>query len=675
MPYICHIDIETFSTVDLPKCGVHKYAEDKFAQILCVGYAFGDKPVNLWIPDEFLPSELQKRICYYVAERRGLCHIGHRVPQALTWHARNGGQFRAHNSQFERIMLSYRPGQQIRFPKTKLKQWVCTAAKAAAHSLPRDLARLARALDTPHKKDEDGRGDMMRITKPRKPSKNNPATRWTPDAVPDKFFNMYTYCIDDVLTERDCDHAVEDLPRHEIRLFNLDQVINDRGWMVDLESIGNVQFLIDKYKEKLQRRCREITGINPTQRDRFAEWVRDQGVQIDNLQAQTITDALKRKDLPQNVRWALRIRSLHEMKAPTKYLAMVRAVCADGALRGMLLFYGAATGRWSGRIVQPQNLFRPVIKAPEIAIEAFRRRSISWIKILWDTNPMKVFASCVRGMLVARPGRDLLCCDFNSIEAVIVAWLSNSKDLLKIFATHGLVYEYTAARMFKKVTDIGALIELKTNHPKKRFLGKIAVLALGYQGGEAAFVKMAKDHGSTVKGNHAEQIKWDWRNENPKIVNMWEAINAAAIAAVENPGTTFKANKLMFRVIGDYLFLRLPSKRRLAYFRPFIRHDELRYWGIDTYTRQWQICSTYGGKLLQNACEGIGRDLLAIAMLKLRKKKIYPILGHTHDEVVTEPKEGEGSIAEVIEIMCDIPTWAKGMPVKADGFRVKRYRK
>ena len=677
MSHICHIDIESFSEINLPKVGVHRYAEDWSTEILCIAYAFGDEPPNLWIPDGFLPKELQLQIAQYVAQKRGLCLIGWKVPQALIWHARNGGEFRAHNSQFERIMLNGNPGRKIKFPKTKRSSWVCTAAKAAVLALPRDLGRLsgATALNPEHKKDEDGKGDMMRITKPRTPSKNNLAVRWTPDAAPDKFYKMYCYCIDDVYSERDCDRLMIELSTEDRKLFLLDQIINDRGWKIDEKRIADVQFLIDTYKDRLKAKCRELTGINPTQTQKFAEWVRHQGIDIENLQAQTIKDALKRTDLPQNVRWALRIRSLHEMKAPTKYTAMQRAVCADGTLRGMFMFAGASTGRWSSRIVQLQNLFRPIISDADTAIEAFRERSISWIKTLWEQNPMQIFASCVRGMLISRKGRDLLFADFSQIEARIVAWLAGAIDLLKIFATHGLVYEYTAAKMFHMKTDLDALRMLKKEHPVKRFLGKIAVLALGYQGGGAAFVKLSKQHGTNVTFERGERIKWDWRDANPKIVDMWENINEAARSAVEHPGTTFKTNKLMFRVVGDYLCMRLPSKRKLYYYKPFMRHDELRFWGINTHTRQWCVCSTYGGKLLQNAAEGIARDLMTTAMLKLHKKKIYPMLGTVHDEIITEPREGVGSIQEVCDIMCDKPDWAKGLPVNAVGFRGKRYRK
>jgi DNA polymerase len=674
MSFICHIDLETFSKTNLKQAGVYRYAECDSTEILVCCYAFGDDPVNCWIPDPLLPRSLQLQIARYVRKHGGLCHIGFKMPWSLRWHARHGGQFRAHNSQFERTILNGLPGKKLRFPPTKRSQWVCTAAKAAAHSLPRDLGGACKAVKTEHLKSEDGRPDMLRLSKPRKPSKLNPMTRWLPDDVPEKFYNLYCYCIDDVYAERDLDHAVKDLSKSEQRLFLLDQKINDRGWKVDLERVADVQTLITNYKARLDAKMHDLTGLSPTQTQKLSEWLRNQGVVIDNLQAQTVKDALKRKDLAQEVRWVLRIYSLHNMKAVSKFTAMERAVCTDERLRGMFLFYGASTGRWSSLIVQLQNLFRPIIEDPELAIEAFRERSVAWIKTLWPQNPMKIFASCVRGMLIPGVGRDLLFADFKSIEARITAWLAGQLDMLEIFATHGLAYEYTAARMFGHPTDLEYLKAFGKNFPKLRFLGKIAVLALGYQGGGAAFVKMAKQFGTDVSFEQGESIKWDWRDANPMIVDMWENVKDAAIAAVLNPGTIYRANKLMFRVDGDFLYMRLPSKRKLAYFKPKIVNDEITYMGIDTYTRQWRRCKTYGGKLVQNAAEGIARDLMALAMFKLNKMK-YPILGTVHDEIITEPREGFGSVKEVCTVMCDKPDWAEGLPVGAVGFRGKRYRK
>ena len=673
----CHVDVETFSYAQpLNKLGTYRYAEDPSTEILCLMYAFGDEPVNAWIPID-IPKDLRLQFSRWLQQTQpgALLRVGPKCPQRIRWHADRGGRFWAHNAMFERTVLNGPAGRRIHFPRTKRNQWHCTMVQAKESGLPADLGKCGKALDCKHQKNEDGRGDMLRLTKPRKPSKLNPHDRWLPEFAPDKFFNLFVYCVDDVLAERDIHANTKPITKNERKIYLLDQKINDRGWMVDQKALEDVQYLVGTYKKRIVKKMIQICGLKPTQYDKLAEWIRQQGVDIPNLQAQTVSDNLKRKDIPQQVRWVLRMMSLHNMKAPTKYTAMQTAVCEDGRLHGMFNFYGASTGRWSSRIVQLQNLFRPVIDDPEFAIELFSQREIDVIKMWFEKNPMKVFASCVRGMLVPAPGRDLLFCDFASIEARIVAWMANAIDKLKIFSTHGLVYEYTASKIWGYPLDLDSLKRFKKEHPDLRFLGKISELAFGYQGGQAAGVKMAKDFGADLDAERADEVKWQWREANPEIVQMWENLNEAAMLAVVKPGTTQQAHRVAFRVVGEYLYMRLPSGRKLAYYKPFIKNEELRYWGIDTYTRQWQVCKTYGGKLLQNAAEGIARDLLVAGMFNLYRTRRYPILGTVHDEVITEPREGVGSVAEVEELMTIPLPWAKGLPVKAVGERAKRYKK
>ena len=678
MPRDCHVDVETFSRINLKQVGVYRYAEDPSTEIMCLMFAFGDQAVNAWIPMD-VPKELRIEFTQWMHKTHpgGMIHWGRKCPERLRWHADRGGRFWAHNAMFERVILNSHVGKRIHFPSTRRSQWWCTMVQAKESGLPADLGRVAgkTGLDCEHKKSEDGRGDMLRLSKPRKPSKTNPADRWLPHDYPEKFFNLYKYCVDDVQAERCVHHDCPPITKNERKVYLLDQKINDRGWRVDLKALDDVMHLVEVYKERIAKKMVSMTGLRPSQNAKLAVWIREQGVDIPNMQAQTIEDFLHEKDQPQEVRWVLRMYSLYNMKAPDKYKAMKRAVCSDGRLRGMFNFYGASTGRWSSVIVQLQNLFRPVIDDPEFAIELFSEREIDLIKEWYDKNPMKVFASCVRGMLIAATGRDLLFADFSSIEARIVAWMANAIEKLKIFATHGLVYEYTASKIWGHPLDVASLKQFKKKHPDLRFLGKISELALGYQGGRAAFVKMANDFGAKIDGEKAEQVKWDWREANPEIVDMWDNINDAAISAVCHPGTTHRAHRLAFRVVGDYLYMRLPSGRKLAYYKPFIRRDELRYWGIDTYTRQWQVCKTYGGKLVQNAAEGIARDLLVAGMFNLYRLGMYPILGTVHDEVITEPKIGEGSVAEVEKEMTIPLPWAEGLPVKAVGERSPRYKK
>lgn len=684
-----HVDIESFSRCSLKKAGLYRYAEDLSTEILCVCYARGREPVNLWIPwfteewhGEF-PETLRERLVYELVleyEELGDIFIQPECPDDLKNHAASGGELRAHNAQFERVMLNARPGRKIGFPKTSREQWVCTAAKMAAHSLPRALGNAAKALGT-FLKDEDGKLDMMALCKPR----TGKVERWTPQNAPDRYYRMYRYCVGDVLAEQGVDLAVPDLPPSEQEVFAIDQEINDRGVAIDIPAIENVKFLIDEYKGILEKNCKELTGgISPSQTARLAEWVRGQGFPIENLQAATMREALNDESMPKNVRKVLTIRLLHSMKAVSKYDSMLDAVSEDGRLHGMFLYHGAATGRWSSLRVQLQNLFRPVVKDPELAIEAFSLRDLQWIKFLYDSvDPMKVFASCVRGMLVPGEDKDLIAMDYSAIEARVTAWLAGQEDILEVFREHGLIYEHTAAKVYAREYPGGAsleqLKEMEKKHWMRRFVGKTCVLALGYQGGAGAFAKMAKQYGVDISEEEADEIKIEWRKSNPKIVGLWYDIEEAATLATIHEGVVYsipnKRIKFYKPENSQFLYMRLPSGRKLAYFEPKIDgNGQLTYLGIDTYTRRWMRCNTYGGKLTENAVQAIARDLLVSAMKRLRKRG-YDIVGTVHDEVILEVPKGFGSPDEVSEIMCEIDDWAKGLPVQAAGWRGPRYRK
>ena len=453
-----HLDIETFSECDLKKAGLYRYAEHPSTELLVVCFAFGDDPVNTWVPRATLPPEIQQAMHDHHNEHGGEFILGTLVPFELAGYLPGGGVTRAHNAEFERTILNGVAGQKVKFPKTEISQWVCTAAKMAANGLPRALKYAAQELKAEHQKDDVGRMDMMQLSKPRK-KKDEP--RWTPEGSPERFISLYKYCVDDVEAERCIDNMVRDISPVEQRVWEMDQLINLRGVPVDIPSLKNVMLLVDAYKEELREKCRSICGFNPSQTAKVAEWIREQDFPLENLQSETIRDLLKTDDVPKKIRQVLRIRQLHEMKAVTKYNAMDRAVCADDRLHGMFLYYGAATGRWSSYIVQLQNLYRGDLKDPEVAIDAYNALDLDWIKILYSINPMRVFSSTVRGLLKTEPGMEFCCSDYVAIEGRVLAWLASQKDKLEVFRTHGKVYEYTGARVYNLPTDIEFLKSMK----------------------------------------------------------------------------------------------------------------------------------------------------------------------------------------------------------------------
>jgi DNA polymerase len=670
---VAHVDFETFNKINLKNVGVYRYSEDPSLEILVTGFAINNEPPEIWIPtnpDQKIKTEVFMRVGVKI-------HWGKSCPDKLL--RKNVDHYRAHNCQFERLVGNSPAGQSIGFPTTGVDDWVCTAAKSAAHGLPRALVNVCKALDTEHQKDETNKSSMLKLCKPRKPSKKDKRIRWTYENAFDNYIMMYKYNVDDVLAERDVDLAVADLPPGEERLFQIDQHINARGWQIDPDAIGNALYLIADYKSRISANCIKLTGVKPTQREKLVEWIRDRGVDMDDMQAPTIRDHLKvEQDV--KVRRALRIYQSYGMKAPSKYAKMLEAACSDDRLRGMFMYYGAGTGRWSSLIVQLQNLFRSLINDPNNAIAAMDELDLEYLMMLFEEDPMLIFASCVRGMLVPAKGKILRCADYNSIEGRFTSWLAGQEDKLEIYRTHGKVYEHTAAQIFQMPDDLESLLRMKKDHPDERFAGKTSELALGFQGAVDALNRMARKEGKEFDTEFALKIVRSWRKANSKIQQLWRNLEDYAVAAVENPGKIYETNRLMFKVEGDYLYMRLPSGRRLAYYKPQLRPgkygEQVSYMGVDTQTRQWKRVRTYGGRLTENAAQAGSRDVMAHGLVGLDRAGYY-VIGTVHDEVIDEDSEvnPHGSLEEMCEIMCDLPDWAEGLPVAADGWEGYRYKK
>lgn len=681
-----HLDIETYSECDLGAAGVYKYAEHPSTEVLCLSFAIGDGGIWQW-------------------------KAGDPLPQLLVNHIKAGGEVRAHNAQFERVVLNGPPGQKIGFPPMRIEQMVCTAAKMSAHGLPRSLGGAAEALGA-EAKSLEGRTTMLQLCKPRKKHEDG---RYTPSNAPDKFAILYAYCAQDVASERDIDHRVPDLSPAEQAVYIMDQKINARGIAVDLKAIADIQAVIAEYKDYLRAEMVTTAGVEPTQRAKIAEWIRENGWPLlSDMQAETVRGLLGRDDVPPTVKKVLQIYSTYNLKAVTKYDAILEAVCADGRLRGMFMYHGANTGRWSSLIVQLQNLFRPVIADPETAIAAFASRDLDWIRTLYaGVDPMKVAASCVRSVFVAGDGRELLFLDYAGIESRVTAWLFDEEWKLQVFRDYDAgtgpdSYKVAYARAFQIAVDQVS--------KGQRQIGKVMELALGYEGGVGAFVTMVSTYGidleemtravlPIIPADVRESAEWMWdnmpatRNDlpydtfiacdslkrmwriiHPKIVQGWKDLKSAAEMAVQNPEQVFKIpnGKIMFKVHRGWLYMRLPSGRRLAYYAPHWHEGEksaeLRYQGIDTYTRQWKDVGTYGGKLCENAAQAISRDILVNGMFNLETRG-YELVGTVHDEDICEIIPKFGSLADAANLMCTLPEWAKGLPLAVEGHRGKRYRK
>jgi DNA polymerase bacteriophage-type len=728
-----HIDIETYSEADLKETGVYKYAEHPSTGINCVGYRIDDGPVHLWIPFVSPPSAIVDMVR---TRTEAVLHASPAIPPGFleAW----AGPKRAHNAQFERVVLNGVAGKKLGLPPSKIEDWTCTAVKAAANGLPRALDDGAKALGT-RRKDEGGRPAMLQLSKPRKPTKADPSTRWTFANAPEKWVAMLCYNYDDVLAEYELDDALPDLPENEQRLYVLDQQINERGWKVDLDAVHNILFVVEQYKAQLATEFEELTrdwltgeGLKPTQREKVSEWVRSHGFPtLMDMTAEYLRSVVQRPEIPANVKRVLTIYSTYGAKSVSKLQAMLDAVCADGRLRGMFLFYGAATGRWSSLIVQLQNMMRPLIKDPNTAIEAFAARDLNLIRMLWpDIDPMKVAGSCIRGCLVADGAADLVFPDFSGIEDRVNAWFFDEDWVLNAYREYDAgkgrhLYSLTVCRAF------GLNLEKFSDEDPRRQWGKVQRLALGYEGGVSAFATMvdtygidleemagavnpllsddALDHAAWMWKHHPSSqpehidracngLKHLWRRDHPHIVQGWKDLKEAAERAVEFPGVVhwLPNRKIAFKT-EDYkgrrwLSMRLPSGRKVKYFDPkwtgprvedVWRNGErvekvvpgfMDYMGTDTYTRQWCRLQTYGGKLDENADQAFSRDLLANAMLALDAAG-YQIVGSEHDKAILEVSVKSGSVEEIKSLMIAQPDYCAGLPLATDGKRVKRYGK
>lgn len=748
---VAHVDIESFSEADLKSVGLFKYAEHESTEILCLGYRFDEGPVTVWVPQTSLPQEIVQGFAAQAPHARLL--VQPEVPADLRAHIESGGEVRAHNAPFERVVLNGVAGRKVNFPVLDVRNVVCTAAKTAASGLPRGLGDAASALGTPGK-DDAGRISMLQTTKPKRPTKKDPSTRYTPENAPEKFLDLYLYNADDVLAEAGVDAAVPDLPPHEGKtVWPLDQEINQRGVLADLTNTARAKALIAEYKQQLEEAMEKATrpaadplstepvvGLKPTQREKIAEWIRANGFPgLMDLQAETINALVKREDVPDNVKHVLRIYSTYNQKATSKFDTLEEMACSDGRLRGLFTYWGANTGRWSSTGVQLQNLARGAIEDPETAIEALASQNLDWIRCIYpNVDPMRVFSSCVRGMLVPAPGHDLLFADYAGIESRVNAWLFDERWKLEAFRAYDAgtgpdLYKLAYARAFQ--VEIGSVTK------SQRQIGKVMELALGYEGGVGAFVTMVQTYGINL-AEMAEQVfpalpedvlesalwMWNrfgrgtdlpervfmacdglkqlWRRQHPGIVEGWKELKNAAELAVQFPGNAYPAaaGKLLFKVVKgpqghEWLCMLLPSRQRmLRYFSPVwtppkkmtvVEKDEftgelkeierevpgeMHYMGIDTKTRRYMRTSTYGGKLCENAVQAISRDVLVNGMLKVEAAG-YPIVMTVHDEIVTEPKEGFGSEDEVKQLMCSPLDWAPGLPLAVETARAKRYRK
>ena len=639
------IDIETYSDVDLTKCGVYAYCDSPQFEILLFAYAFDEEE-----------TEIIDLACGE--------HLPQRVLDALEDTAVIKTAF---NAAFERTCISKYLGKKL--PPVS---WQCTAVQSAMLALPLSLDGVGEVLNIKRKKLKEGTDLVRFFSMPCKPTKaNGGRTRNLPSDEPEKWARFKAYCIRDVDAEREIRQKLRNypIPESEMRLYQMDQEINDRGILVDLELVANAILCDTQYKEAVTARAYELTGLdNPNSPAQIKGWLSDRGVEVDSLDKKAVKSMIS--DAEGEVLEVLQLRLLMAKTSVKKYEAIERSVCSDGRCHGLLQFYGAnRTGRWAGRLVQVQNLPQNHIADLELARNLVKDRQFDLIDLLYDSTP-GVLSELIRTAFIPKPGCRFIVADFSAIEARVLAWFSGEQWRLDTFAEGGDIYCASASQMF----GVPVVKHGENGHLRQK--GKIAELALGYGGSVGALTSM----GALEMGLEEEELQPlvnQWRASNPHITKFWWDVDAAAVKAVKER-TSISYKNLCFTYRSGILFVTLPSGRNLSYIKPRMTQnrfgrESLSYEGVGE-SKKWMRIETYGPKLVENIVQATARDLLALAMLRLRDAG-YEIVMHIHDEAVLEVPDGVSSVDEVCRMMSVAPDWAAGLPLRADGYECPFYKK
>ncbi len=645
MGRILEADIESFSDVDLVKCGVYAYADSPAFEILLFAYSFdgGETQIIDLAQGEKFPAEVEEAIFDVSVTKT------------------------AYNANFERTCLSKYFGRYI-----PPESWHCSAVQAAMLALPRSLEDVGRVLGLDEQKMKEGKELIRYFCVPCKPTKaNGGRTRNLPCHAPEKWELFKTYCKRDVDVEKSIRRKLHNfpIPESEMELYRLDQRINDRGVLVDMGLVEQAIACERLHKEVVTKRAYELTGLeNPNSVAQLKGWLGDMGMEAESLSKKAVAEMIAETD--GEVEELLKLRLLMAKTSVKKYEAMERSVCSDGRIHGMLMFYGAnRSGRWSGKNVQIQNLPKNDIPDLELARELVKQGRFEDIELLYDSTP-NVLSELIRTAFIPKPGCRFVVADFSAIEARVLAWLSGEQWRLDVFTSHGKIYEASASSMFHVPME-----EITKGSPLRQ-KGKLAELGLGFGGASGALISMgALDMGLTEE--ELPPLVAAWRKANPHITQFWWDVDAAAIKAVTEKQKT-KVGKIIFEYMSGILFITLPSGRKLSYVKPRMAvnrfgRDGLTYEGIAE-NKKWSRIETYGPKLVENIVQGTARDLLAEAMLRVEEKG-YPIVMHCHDEIIAEVPEDTGSVDEMCEIMAVQPEWAEGLPLRADGYQCSFYQK
>ena len=636
------IDIESYSDVDLSKCGVYKYASSPAFEILLFGYAVdgGDVQVVDLACGEQIPDEIISALS---------------DASVTKW---------AFNAMFERVCLSNFLGEWL-----EPEGWHCTMVWAATLGLPLSLESAGAALGLEKQKLTEGKDLIRYFCVPCKPTKTNGGRiRNRPEHDPEKWERFKAYNLRDVETEMQIQKRLSNFPVPDAiwEEYHLDQEINDRGIGVDMELVSQAIAIDARSRERLTIAMRELTELkNPNSVQQMKQWLADHGLETDTLGKKAVAELVK--TAPEPLREVLSLRQQLAKSSVKKYTAMENAVCADSRAHGMFQFYGAnRTGRFSGRLIQLQNL--PQNHIPDLvqARALVRSGNYEALSLLYEDIP-DTLSQLIRTAFVPQDGRKFIVADFSAIEARVIAWFAGERWRLKVFEDGGDIYCASASQMFHVPVEKHGI----NGHLRQK--GKIAELALGYGGSVGALKSM----GALEMGLAEEELQPlvdAWRGSNPMITQFWWDVDRAVKDCIKQRVPT-ETHGLRFDYRSAMLFITLPSGRRLAYVKPRIGESQfggesVTYMGVGS-TKKWERLESYGPKFVENIVQGTARDILCYALRNLRN---CAIVAHVHDEVIIEA-DRRMSVAAVCEQMGRTPPWAKGLKLRADGYECEFYQK
>ena len=662
--YHLSIDIETRSSEEIGKTGLYKYAQSPDFEILLFAYQLDEEPVEVvdLKQGEQIPSAIVKALA-----DPAVCK--HAYNAAFEWYCLNRAGYR-----------------------TPLDQWRCTMAHGLYCGYTAGLDATGKAIGLPQDKQKlaVGKALIRYFCVPCRATKSNGGRSWNePWHAPEKWELFKEYCGQDVVTEKEIQRRLElfPVPEEEWRQWQMDVRMNAYGVRVDRELIDGVLRINARSEAELTEEAMRITGLeNPNSVAQLKGWLENRigdclGVktELTTLSKEKVSALLAQTGIPKDVRRVLEIRQQLGKTSVKKYVAMESARCEDDRIRGLTQYYGAnRTGRWAGRLVQMQNLPRNYLKTLDYARKLAKNGNFEGLRLLYGNVP-DTLSQLIRTAFIPSEGHKFVVADFSAIEARVIAWLAGEQWVNEVFATHGKIYEATASQMFHVPIE-----RIAKGNPEYalRQKGKVATLALGYQGGTSALIAMgALNMGLTEE--ELPDIVARWRGANKQICALWYAVENAALAAMRTAQPQ-GIRGLIFTLEGDliygqtFLTVRLPSGRKLYYPKPFLKENQfgkeaIHYYTVGQQTRKWEITSTYGGKMTENIVQAIARDCLAVTLDRIAAEGLQVVF-HVHDEVIIDAPM-ETTVEEICGLMAEPIPWAPELILKGAGFESSYYMK